>query len=133
VVDFDGPYGKFIVERPNDTARHYLFIATGVGIAPYHSFISTYPDLDYTVLHGVRFMRERYEHEFYAPDRYICCLSQEAGGDFQGRVTDYLRAHPVAPGTICYLCGNNAMIAEVYDLLRAQGVPGDELFSEIFF
>jgi ferredoxin-NADP reductase len=133
VVDFDGPYGKFILERPADTQRRYVFIATGVGIAPYHSFISTHPDLDYTVVHGVRYLRERYEYEFYDRARYIACLTREAGGDFKGRVTDYLRAHPVEPGVICYLCGNNAMIAEVYDLLRAQGVPGDQLFTEIFF
>jgi len=48
-------------------------------------------------------------------------------------VTEYVAEHPVAPETICYLCGNNAMIAEMYDLLRAQGVPGDNLFTEIFF
>jgi hypothetical protein len=31
------------------------------------------------------------------------------------------------------LCGNNSMIAEAYDILRGQGVPGDLLFTEIFF
>jgi ferredoxin--NADP+ reductase len=133
VVDFNGPYGRFILEHPADPARRYLFIATGVGIAPYHSFVATHPQLDYTVLHGARCLRERYEYEFYARERYISCLTRETGGDFQGRVTDYLRTHPVAPDTICYLCGNNMMIAEAYDILRAQGIPGDQLFTEIFF
>ena len=35
-VELDGPYGRFVLERPGDTSRRYLFIATGVGIAPFH-------------------------------------------------------------------------------------------------
>jgi len=133
LVDFDGPYGQFIIARPDDPARRYLFIATGVGIAPFQSFVRSYPGLDYTILHGVRLCEERYDMATYPCARYITCISREAGGDFAGRVTAYLAQHPVPPETICYLCGNNAMISETYDLLRAQGVPGDNLFAEIFF
>jgi len=132
-VDFDGPYGQFIIEQPRDPARKYLFIATGVGIAPYRSYIRSYPQLDYTILHGVRYLSECYERDEYPPARYHTCVTREDGGDFRGRVSDYLREQPPAPGTICYLCGNNAMIAETYDVLRAHGVPGDQLFAEIFF
>lgn len=133
LVDFDGPYGRFVIERPDDTTRKYLLVATGVGIAPYQSFVRSYPGLDYKIVHGVRWLEERYDRETYARERYVACVSREPGGDYSGRVTGYLQEHPVAPETICYLCGNNAMIAEVYDLLRAQGVPGDNLFTEIFF
>lgn len=133
LVDFDGPYGRFIIEKPEDRERKYLFIATGVGIAPYRSFVRSYPWLDYRILHGVRYCEERYDMQEYPRERYIACVSREEGGDFRGRVSDYLARHPVERGTICYLCGNNAMIAEVYDLLRGQGVPGDNLYTEIFF
>lgn len=133
LVDFDGPYGRFVIERPEERSRRYLFIATGVGIAPYQSFVRSYPWLDYTIVHGVRYCEERYDMGTYERGRYIACVTREEGGDFRGRVTAYVAEHPVAPGTICYLCGNNAMIAETYDLLRAQGVPGDNLFTEIFF
>jgi len=132
-VDLDGPYGRFVIERPDDASRRYLFIATGVGIAPFHGFVSSYPGLEYTLVHGVRFLRERYDMACYPRERYISCVSREDGGDFRGRVTEYLKHHPAPPGTLCYLCGNNAMIAETYDLLRAQGVGGDELYTEIFF
>jgi ferredoxin-NADP reductase len=132
-VDFDGPYGQFIIEQPDDAARKYLFIATGVGIAPFRSYIRSYPQLDYTILHGARLRAERYDMQEYPRARYISCLTRDTGGDFHGRVTDYLRAHPPAPGALCYLCGNNSMIAEAYDILRGQGVPGDALFTEIFF
>jgi ferredoxin-NADP reductase len=132
-VDFDGPYGQFVIAQPQDSARRYLFVATGVGIAPYGSFVRSYPLLNYSVVHGARFLNERYDMELYPRERYVACLSREDGGDFRGRVTAYLRAHPTTPDTYCYLCGNNAMIAEAYDILRAQGVPGDRLHTEIFF
>ncbi|MCX7848320.1 MAG: hypothetical protein N2595_09870 [bacterium] len=133
MVDFDGPYGRFVIEDPTDRGRKYLFVATGVGIAPYHSFVRSYPGLDYVLVHGVRYCEERYDREAYEGGRYIACVSREDGGDYRGRVTEYLREHRVDPGTICYLCGSNAMIAEAYDILRGQGVPGDNLFTEIFF
>ena len=132
-VDFDGPYGQFVLRDPENQSLDCLFIATGVGIAPYRSFIRSYPCLNYTILHGIRYLEERYDYQEYDPERYICCLSCEAGGDFQGRVSDYIISHPVDPATICYLCGNNAMIAETYDILREQGLDGDHIFTEIFF
>ena len=132
-VDLDGPYGRFIIEEPDDTSKKYLFISTGVGIAPFHSFITSYPQLDYTLLHGVRYCNERYDMEVYDRNRYISCITQESGGDFSGRVTDYLRKYPPEKNTCCYLCGNNAMISEAYDVLREAGVEGNTLFTEIFF
>ncbi|MBN2288767.1 MAG: oxidoreductase [Candidatus Glassbacteria bacterium] len=132
-VELDGPYGRFVVQAPDDRSRRYLFVATGVGIAPFHGFAGSYPGLDYLLLHGVRRLAERYEKEFYPPGRYIACVSGEPGGDFSGRATDYLRSHPVDPQTYCYLCGNSAMVAEAYEILRAQGLGGDRLFTEVFF
>ena len=132
-VELDGPYGRFVIESPEDKSRKYLFVATGVGIAPFHGFVNSYSDLDYLLLHGVRFPDERYEMEHYSPDRYISCVSGGQGGDFNGRVTDYIRGHPVDPATFCYLCGNSAMVQEVYEILRTQGVGGDRLFTEAFF
>lgn len=131
-VDLDGPYGQFVLAAPEDTSRRYLFVATGVGIAPFHSFMQSYPSLDYTLLHGVRYTHECYDKEVYDSARYIACCTRDAG-DFHGRVTDYLRTTPPPADTICYLCGNNAMIAEAYDILRAAGIGGDALFTEIFF
>ncbi|MGI6756413.1 MAG: hypothetical protein ACOX32_00640 [Bacteroidaceae bacterium] len=55
------------------------------------------------------------------------------GGDFKGRVTDYLRQNPVNPDTLCYLCGNCDMIHEVFDILEEQGVKSDNIFTEVYF
>lgn len=133
LVDLAGPYGAFVIERPDDASRRYLFIASGVGIAPFHSFAVTYPQLDYLLLHGIRRTCEQYDRAAYAPGRYLSCVSGEDGGDFRGRVTAYLQAHPAETDRYCYICGNNAMVSEVYDLLRVQGVPSDQLFTEVFF
>lgn len=132
-LNFMGAYGSFVLEKPEDTTRKYLFIGTGTGIAPFHAFVRTHPDIDYTILHGVRYLNERYDFEDYEAGRYVSCVTQEDGGDFRGRVTDYLRQSPADPERICYLCGNRLMLAEAFDLLREQGVPGDNLFTEAFF
>ncbi len=132
-VDLAGPYGEFLITAPEDRSRRYLFIATGVGIAPFHCFVAHYPKLDYTLVHGIRRLKDRYDLSDYERSRYIACVSQEEGGDFHGWVTDYLRANPVEPDRLCYICGRSNMVATVYDLLREQGVPSDNLVTETFF
>lgn len=132
-VELDGPYGQFILHNPEDLTRRYLFIGTGVGIAPFHGFVGSYPEIDYKIIHGVRHLEERYDMDSYDRSRYVSCVSRGAGGDFSGRVTDYLRAYPVDKDFFCYLCGNSEMVGEVFDLLRSQGVDGDHLFTEAFF
>lgn len=132
-VTFDGPMGYFrFAEQERATAKH-CFIATGSGIAPFHAVVRSYPELDYTLLHGVRAAADCYDRADYAPERYIACVSREAGGAFQGRVTEYLRQHPVAPGTRCYICGNCAMIYEMYEILIQQGIPRDQIRTEVFY
>lgn len=132
-VDVDGPYGSFVIHEPHDSSQQYLFVASGVGIAPFHGFVRTYPWLDYRLVHGVRRLEERYDMEAYESSRYLSCVTGEAGGDYRGRVTDYLRQNPVDPRTCCYICGNSNMVWEVFDILRDQGVDGDHLFTEAFF
>lgn len=131
-VSIDGAYGLFVI--PNPIAKHrYLFIGSGTGIAPFHSFVRSYPDLDYTILHGIRTFDEQYDKKDYAPERYVPCVTREKGVGFHGRVTDYMRKHPVDPLTVCYLCGNSEMISEVYEILRGQGVGGSNIITEVFF
>jgi ferredoxin/flavodoxin---NADP+ reductase len=132
-VELDGPYGRFVIEKPEDRSRRYLFIATGVGIAPFHSYLASFPWLDYRLLHGVRFMDECYDRQDYAPGRHLACVSRQDGGEFRGRVTGYLEANPADPEYYCYVCGNSEMVAEVSGILRSQGVNGDHLFTESFF
>lgn len=133
VVEISGPYGEFCLNKAVLPQQKYLFVATGTGVAPFHSFVKTYPGLDYSLLHGVRHPSEQYDRADYAEGRYVACVSQGVVGRQGMRVTEYLRQHPVSPGTVCYLCGNRNMIIEIFEILREQGVSGDHIVTEVFF
>ena len=137
VLECDGPFGYFTIPRAR-RGGPLLCIASGTGIAPFRSFARSYRGLDYRILHGVRTATERYDSTEYPADRYLPCLSRVPAADvprrgYHGRVTDYLREHPVAPGTACYLCGNSEMIFAAFDMLKKQGIPGADLFAEVYF
>lgn len=131
-VSLDGAYGLFILDEKQLDKKH-IFIGTGTGIAPFHCFVSSYPKLDYQVIHGVRHDREQYDRKDYKKGRYIACVSREKGGEFQGRVTDYLRSQDIDKKARYYLCGNSDMINDVYDLLSSEGVSGTNIVTEVFF
>ena len=131
-VAVEGPFGFFTMGEQARRERSFLFVATGTGISPFHCFATSYPRLDYRLLHGVRSTGECYEHEVFA-DRVTTCVSRGDGGSFAGRVTDWLRANPADPASLCYLCGNCDMIYEAFDILRGQGVPSRQLFAEVYF
>jgi len=135
LVEVDGPYGEFCLPNPMDLDKNYLFVATGTGIAPFHSFVGTYPNLmKYNVVHGVRTEHECYESEHYAKGSYLACISRPLKTVTpQQRVTDYLAEHPVPPNTVVFLCGNRNMIIDACDLLFQQGINGDHVVTEVFF
>ena len=133
ILEVDGPFGYFVVEEATFSQHKFIFIASGTGIAPFHSFVRTYHGVDYLLLHGIRAETETYDRQTYATDRYVACVSGKEGGDYQGRVTAYLKEHRVDPRALCYLCGNSNMIFEAFDILRSRGVPGNRLFAEVYF
>jgi ferredoxin--NADP+ reductase/benzoate/toluate 1,2-dioxygenase reductase subunit len=133
-VNFENPVGYFILKDEDISNRKFLFIASGTGIAPFHSFVRSYPGLDYYLLHGIRYTNEAYDKHHYDKNRLVLCTSRDEKGDFRGRVTDYLMTHSIADtNTLCYFCGNCEMIHEAYDILLKQGVPSENLFAEVYF
>jgi ferredoxin/flavodoxin---NADP+ reductase len=133
LVEVDGPFGFFTINEEDKLTKKFLFIASGTGIAPFHSMVRSFPGLNYTLLHGVRYSEEAYEKDQYSAGRYISCVSKDKKGDFNGRVTDYLRQNPVDHDTLCYLCGNVNMIYDAFDILKEQGVPSGNLHAEVYF
>lgn len=129
----DGPFGYFTLEPARRTGAPLLFVATGTGISPFHSFVSTRPDLDYTLLHGVRNVVDLALETDFSPPKLISCVSREDGGAVRGRVTDALKTLKVRPDTHAFLCGNCDMIYEVFDLLRTSGVSSDRIYTEVYF
>lgn len=126
--------GYFTLPQELQPNARLLFIASGTGISPFHSFVHTHPGLRYQLLHGVKYAGEAYERSHYANPNYVLCTSRDDSGDFRGRVTDYLEVHPVDPQNLqVFLCGNCNMIHEVYDILEKQGVPTEQIHAEVYF
>lgn len=133
LLQVNGPFGSFGIEPFDRFSRKLVFIATGTGVSPFHSFVRSYPGINYTLIHGVRYKNEAYEREEYEPGRYILCTSKESSGNHKGRVTSFLTGYHVSPDMLFYLCGNNNMIYEVYHILRDKGIPDENIFTEVYF
>ena len=85
-VSVGGPYGHFKL-LDELKAKPLLFVATGTGISPFHSFAESYDNLDYRLIHGTAKLDEAYESEFYG-EKYVHCVSREEGGHFLHRFLD---------------------------------------------
>lgn len=131
-VEVEGPYGYFLLDESRSDKK-YVFIASGTGISPCHSLIRSNPQLDYTVLHGVKYAVEAYDRSAYHPYKYIQCTSREEEGDFHGRVTDYLTKFGADATSEYFLCGNSNMIYEVFDILKEHGVKQEQIHTEVYF
>jgi ferredoxin--NADP+ reductase len=132
-LDVEGPKGYFIPDEQTKQGNPVMLIATGTGISPFHSYIKSYPELNYKVLHGVHFADEAYGRESFDPKRYILCTSRTDHGDYFGRVSYFLKENPVDVEMICYLCGNSDMINEVTTILEKYGLPPRNIRTEVFF
>jgi ferredoxin/flavodoxin---NADP+ reductase len=131
--DLHGPYGSFTIDPSQIGQRKFLFIGTGTGIAPFHSFVNSYPNINYQIIFGIKTLSEQYDRSDYDISKIIYCVSRECWEGFNGRVTLYLKNITFDRSNICYLCGNQRMIHAVYDLLRENGFSGNQIFTEAFF
>lgn len=129
-LQVNGPFGTFGPERADIFSAKFVFVATGTGISPFHSIIRSYPGIDYTLIHGVRFRGEAYDKDQYDPRRYFLCTSQEGNKE---RVTGFLSNFKLTSDMSFYICGNGGMIYDVYRILKTKGVQAEKLFSEIYF
>jgi ferredoxin-NADP reductase len=132
-INLHGPYGSFVIDPIKVEQVQFCFICTGTGIAPFHSFIRSHPNLDYQIINGIRFFNERYDYDEYHPLKITTCISREKSTGFHGRLTDHLPKIPVDTKSIFYICGNQKMIQEAYEILRKKNVSGNHIFTEAFF
>jgi len=126
-VEVHGPFGKFGLDEKRLKSHQHVFIASGTGIAPFHSMIKSNPELNYQLIHGVRYVDE------YDNDRYTLCSSRDKEGDFNGRVTDYLKAADFDKNTCFYLCGNSDMIFDSIEILSDKGFGRENINVEVYF
>jgi len=130
-ISIEGPYGTFALPDCIGSTP-LLLVATGTGISPYHSYVASYPNLNYRLIHGTAKIDEAYDREFYGRS-YFHCVSREPGADFHGRLTSYLDTLRLDTDAHVFLCGNCNMIYDSRDMLLKKGLPYSQIHSEIYF
>ncbi len=133
-VEIAGPFGFFVLRdiKPSEIP-HFTFVATGTGVSPFHSIILSNRDLDFELIHGVRYGYEAYDSKDYANDRYKLCTSRGQGANYFGRVTQYLKDKGINTKSIYYICGNSGMVNEVTEYLEQKGIIPENIHTEVFF
>jgi len=132
-LDVHGPMGYFTIDPRKIASHHFALIASGTGIAPFRSFIRTYPGLDYTLVHGIQYAHEAYDKDEYDSRRYISCTSQDMQGTYHGRVTGYLKHNDFPSNTLFYFCGNSDMIFDAMEVLKGKGYDPNKMFTEVYY
>ncbi|MCW0484994.1 ferredoxin--NADP reductase [Gaoshiqia sediminis] len=133
LVEVSGPFGKFRIDEKKIADHKFVFIASGTGIAPFRSMVRTYPQLDYQLIHGVRYGNEAYDRHEYEQERHILCTSGDKTGKVHGRLTTYLKKASFDNNTQFYLCGNSNMIFDALEILKDKGFERDQIHCEVYF
>jgi ferredoxin-NADP reductase len=133
MVEVHGPFGKFGLDEKKQDSHKHVFIASGTGIAPFHSMVKSYSKLNYEVIHGVRYADEAYEINAYDRERFTLCTSRDKKGDFKGRLTEYLKKAKFEKDTCFYLCGNSDMIFDSMEILSDKGFGRENINVEVYF
>lgn len=144
-VSMLGPLGMFTMSEAEESARY--FIATGSGIAPFHSMIldelqnkkDTRPLVLYWGLRHEEDMCWELEFQELTKDfpqfssKIILSQPKETWPLDTGRVTDLLTMYekPLTAGY--YLCGSKAMVTDARAILEESGVPNANIHQEMFY
>ncbi len=134
-IKVSDPFGWF---RPGQSApdENAVFIATGTGIAPFLSYLRSWPQRPPPVcLYGVSRKDEAFAlDELRALPNFQLAVSRETtGDDFHGRVTGLLDRLSLGPQIHFYLCGLDAMIDEVSSWLEQHNIDYTQIHREVFF
>jgi len=133
LLDINGPFGRFGIAKEKETTHKHIFIASGTGIAPFHSIVKTNPNLNYHMVHGVKNATEAYARNSFNQERYTLCTSRDGSGNYFGRVTKYLEDTTFEPETHFYLCGNSKMISDAIEVIKNKGFSRANVSAEIYF
>ena len=132
-LKIDGPHGDFLLDMPRLKTHKHIFIATGTGIAPMHSFIRSHPKIDAEIYHGVKTKSEVVELIDYKDVKYTICTSKDSTGDFSGRLTECIKGTNFDKQTVFYLCGNSSMVFDVRQILLDKGFIKSDIKTEFYF
>ena len=133
LLEIQGPFGEFTLKKNKIFDSKYLFIATGTGIAPFHSMVATNPGLNYRIVHGVSYDNETYGKKLFNKSNYLLCTSKDKHKSYIETVTNYLFENDIKPFSYFYLCGNNKMITDGIEILREKGYKRGQFYAEAFY
>lgn len=132
-IEVEGPFGFFRLDPALYPSGKMMFVATGTGISPFHSFARSYPATEFSLIHGVRMAEEAYDYPDYDRNQLVQCVTGEDSGDFHGRVTAFLASCDPEAETHFFLCGNSRMIDDAFDILTGRGIAVSQIHSEVYF
>lgn len=128
-ISFIGPIGHFIFQTPDD--KETVFIATGTGIAPFHSMIGEQKDKKMHLLFGVRHEEDIFYQDRFPNVAFDFTLSRpkEDWQGNKGRVTELVKELDLKNKQF-YICGLKAMIDSVLAILHEKGVSDEDIHFE---
>ena len=143
-IKIEGPFGKFVIEE--EESKDLVFIAGGVGIAPFMSIIKDNINRDkkrnITLLYGSRTEKEIiFKKELDSINgswfKKVYALSQEnkkSSGYEYGRIDEVLLLRNVdIKNKKFYICGPQEMMKQISSALRENGVDKKDIIIEEFF
>ncbi len=141
-----GPAGLFSIQ---DSPLHKIFLATGTGIAPILSFLTTYNALSGSLFWGLQTKNDVFFTDLFVDLRrknplfdFRICLSREqilpaADYLYGGRVNFGLNSYMAKRGWSLvedrfeyYVCGSRNVVEALKNDLLARGVKKERLFFE---
>ncbi|EST21558.1 ferredoxin reductase family protein [Streptomyces roseochromogenus] len=131
----EGPYGSLTADRA--TAHRSLLIAAGVGVTPLRALFETLPG-EVTLLYRARRAEDlALGQELEAIARWrgaqVLYALNGPGGERPDISAQSLRAtFPGLAGHDVYLCGPHGFAGDMYEALRAAGVPDRRIHHESF-
>jgi len=140
-VSWKGPFGHFVLGEPEGDV---IFVATGVGLAPFMAMLEVLFKKGFerqiVLCFGVRCEEDlfyldklekwRDENENFDLNITLSGGSEEWGGK-RGRVTEHVQNSDVDNADV-YICGNGQMVEDVKKIVKEKGVPQERLHFELF-
>lgn len=134
-VQVSDPFGWFRPGR-SESDEESVFIATGTGIAPFLSYLRSFPERPpLASFYGVSLATEAFALDELRPlPNFHLAVSREAtANDYHGRVIGLLDRLPLGPQIHFYLCGLDAMIDDVSSWLEQHNMDYTQIHREVFF
>lgn len=140
-MQFMGPLGAFCLDR--ESQRKKIFVATGTGIAPFHSMIfnESFPDqcaLYWGLRHEEDIFWQKELEEFsssHANFQFVLTLSKPSASwdGKRGYVQDYIFSEQNLSDADYYVCGCKEMVNDMQRRLKSAGVPDAQVKFELFY